>query len=46
LAIAIIGLAVCVLDHVSAGKAATGTLMIAYGDTGIAYGSSEQGSWK
>jgi len=38
LAIAIIGLAVCVLDHVSAGKAATGTL--------IAYGSSEQGSWK
>ena len=53
LAIAVIGLAVCVLDHVSAGKAATGTLMIAYGgtviasgDTGIAYGSSEQGSWK
>lgn len=38
LAIAIIGLAVCVLDHVSAGQAATGTL--------IAYGSSEQGSWK
>ena len=38
LVIAIIGLAVCVLDHVSAGKAATGTL--------IAYGSSEQGSWK
>jgi len=38
LAIAIIGLAVCVLDHVSTGKAATGTL--------IAYGSSEQGSWK
>ena len=38
LAIAIIGLAVCVLDHVSAGKAATGTL--------IAYGPFEQGSWK
>ncbi|CAN7746885.1 hypothetical protein [Mesorhizobium caraganae] len=38
LAIAIIGLAVCVLDQVSAGKAATGTL--------IAYGPSEQGSWQ
>ncbi|MER9403923.1 hypothetical protein NKI36_07650 [Mesorhizobium caraganae] len=38
LAIAIIGLAVCVLDHVSSGKAATATL--------IAYGPSEQGSWK
>ncbi len=45
-AIAVIGIAVCVLDHVAAGKAATGTLMIAYGDTGIAYGSSQQGSWK
>ncbi|MBA1143950.1 hypothetical protein [Mesorhizobium neociceri] len=37
-AIAIIGIAVILLDHAAAGASAT--------DTVIAYGSSEQGSWK
>jgi hypothetical protein len=37
-AIAIIGIAVILLDHAAAGMRAT--------DTVIAYGSSEQGSWK
>jgi hypothetical protein len=37
-AIAIIGIAVSLLDHAAAGKGAN--------DTVIAYGSSEQGSWK
>ncbi|MER8431884.1 hypothetical protein [Mesorhizobium caraganae] len=37
-AIAIIGLAVILLDHVAAGNGAN--------DTVIAYGSSEEGSWK
>ena len=37
-AIAVIGLAVILLDHAAAGMSAN--------DTVIAYGSSEQGSWK
>lgn len=37
-AVAVIGIAVCVLDHAAAGKDAAGTV--------IAYGSSQQGSWK
>lgn len=37
-AVAIIGIAVCALDHAAAGKGAT--------DTVVAYGPSEQGSWK
>jgi hypothetical protein len=37
-AVAVIGIAVVALDHAAAGKDAAGTL--------IAYGSSEQGSWK
>ena len=37
-AIAIIGIAVILLDHAAVGMSATDTL--------IAYGSSQQGSWK
>ena len=37
-AIAVIGIAVILLDHAAAGTSAN--------DTVIAYGSSEQGSWK
>jgi len=37
-AIAVIGIAVILLDHAAAGMSAN--------DTVIAYGSSEQGSWK
>jgi hypothetical protein len=37
-AVAIIGIAVILLDHAAVGMSAT--------DTVIAYGSSEQGSWK
>ncbi|MBZ9717232.1 hypothetical protein LB519_05175 [Mesorhizobium sp. AD1-1] len=37
-AVAIIGIAVSLLDHIAAGKNST--------DTVIAYGSSQQGSWK
>ncbi|ESX07551.1 hypothetical protein NKH34_04025 [Mesorhizobium sp. M1148] len=37
-AVAVIGIAVCVLDHAAAGKDAAGAV--------ITYGSSQQGSWK
>ncbi|MER8415327.1 hypothetical protein [Mesorhizobium sp. M0618] len=37
-AVAIIGIAISLLDHVAAGKDST--------DIVIAYGSSQQGSWK
>ncbi|WP_036240694.1 hypothetical protein [Mesorhizobium sp. STM 4661] len=39
-AVAIIGVAVCVLDHAAAGKGAADTLVTA------SYGPSQQGSWK